>query len=149
MKTKRDHSVGWFGAVHSKEAAAKTLNDASLALYALGAIQIMIGYFIGDGAVVEGMLFAVIGYLLTTMNPRAIGRVLLVVSGFMIVVSSVHAIRLDRSGLDHLAIGLLTLWISLRVLRASRALRVALIDELRRDTKASPESDTEPVARYG
>ena len=149
MKTKRDHSVGWFGAVDSKSAAAKTLSDASLALYALAATQIMIGYFIGDGAVVEGMLFAVIGYLLTTMNPRAIGRVLLVVSGFMIVVSAAHAIRIDRSGLDHLAIGLITLWISLRVIRASRALRVALIDELRQESKSAAESEAERVARYG
>ena len=140
-------SNAWFGALDSKEDALKTVYDASLALYVLAGLQIMLGYFIGDAAVVEGVLFAVLGYLLRTMNTRAISRMILLVSSFMIVSSLTQVIRVHGSGLDHVAIALLALWVGLRAHRASAAIRNEFIRELRADYLQKTEPSEKKIAQ--
>ena len=83
--------ANWFDfkRIETVERAVQLINDVSYAFYFVAVLQVVLGFFIGEAAIIDGVLFAILGVCLHRLRSRT-AAVLAVLLTAMSVVTTIY-----------------------------------------------------------
>ncbi len=109
----------WFGEIETREEALKVIKDASNGFYFFAGLQIVLGYFImGASAIVDGVIFAVLAFLLRKFNSMVIAIFLLLLSVAGIVITGINRFGGGTGG-RNIILAVIMVWVSVRAIQAT------------------------------
>ncbi|MEI6660241.1 MAG: hypothetical protein WCK91_02355 [bacterium] len=109
----------WFGKIETKEEALKVIKDSSNGFYFLAALQIVIGYFLlGLPAIIDGVIFAVLAFLLRKFNSMVVAVLLLLLSVGAVVVTAINQFGGGTGGRNTI-LAVIMIWTSIRAVQAT------------------------------
>lgn len=112
----------WFAKIETREDALSVIKDTSNNFYFLALIQTIFGYLIaGPLAIVDGIIFVFLGFLLRKYNSRFVSAIMIVISLF--IISSTSANIISGAGGTNMWLAVAMLWISIRAWQATSKLR--------------------------
>lgn len=121
-ETKPPKKNAWFGKIETKEEALKIIKDSSNGFYFLAALQIVIGYFLlGLPAIIDGVIFAVLAFLLRKFKSMVVAMLLLLLSVGGIVVTAINQFGGGTGG-RNIILALIMIWVSIRAVQATAKL---------------------------
>lgn len=109
----------WFGKIETREEALKVIKDSSIGFYFLALLQIVIGYFLLEAsAIIDGVIFAILAFLLRKFNSMVIAILLLLLSVAAVVVTGINKFG-GGSGGRNMTLAIIMIWVSVRAVQAS------------------------------
>ena len=108
-----------FSRIADKRSALAVINEVSVTLYIIAAIQIGIGLFSQNNVLIDGLLYGLIGFLLKKFNTRA-GAIALV---FLALAETVLVASGGGQWGRNLAVSIVILLVGVRAIEATFKLR--------------------------
>jgi len=113
----------WWGKIETREEALGVIKDSANGFYCVAVIQVVIGLFLlGVGAVVDGIIFAVLAFLLKKFNTILVALILFVLSMIGVVATGVNQFGGGTGG-RNMVLAIIMVWMSVRALQATARLR--------------------------
>ena len=112
---------GMFGKIETKEDALKVIKDTAIAFYVVAALQIVLAFFIGLGAIIDGFIYIVLAFLLQKFNSKIVAALLLVITGIGVVFTFMNRFG-DGQGGRNIFLALVMIWASIRAVQATFSL---------------------------
>jgi hypothetical protein len=72
----------YFGAIQSREEAEKAIKETTWVLYGLGALTVVVSYFVLHSLIFDGFIWIVLGFLLSIFKNRVVAATLLLFAVF-------------------------------------------------------------------
>jgi tetratricopeptide (TPR) repeat protein len=110
--------LGMFGKIETKEDARGVIKDTSNWFYGLGALQIVLTFLAGYTALITGIIFIVLAFLLRKLNSRIAAILLLILSGFDFVFTFFNVFSGGQGG-GHIFLASAFTWASIRAVQAA------------------------------
>ena len=118
-ETKPPKKNAWFGKIETKDEALKVIKDSSNGFYFLAALQIIIGYFLlGLPAIIDGVMFGVLAFLLRQFRSMVVAVLLLLLSVGGVVVTAINQFGGGTGGRNTI-LALIMIWVSVRAVQAT------------------------------
>lgn len=111
--------TGLFSSIDSREAALRTVRDASIGFLFLAGLQAVIGLAIAPALIVDAMVLGSLGLWLKTSNSRAAAVLLLIVAVLEAVVTLLNKMKVTHSGGTNIFLGILMVIVAVRAVEAT------------------------------
>lgn len=109
----------WFGKIETKEEALKAIKDASNGFYFLAVLQITVGYFfLGVLVMIDGVIFAILAFLLRKFNSTAVAVLLLLLTIVGAVVTGINKFEGGAGG-KNVILAVIIILMSVRAMQAT------------------------------
>lgn len=109
----------WFGKIETQDEALEVIKGVSIGFYFLAVLQIVIGYFlIGLESIIDGVIYAVLAFLLRKFNSRVVAVILLLISIASIVFTGINQFAGGTGGKNTI-LAVITVWASIRAIQAT------------------------------
>lgn len=119
MDSKPKKKNPWFGKIESREDALKVIKDSSNAFYVIAAIQAGIGVFLAPSMILDGVIYAVLGFLLRKFNSRIVAVLLLLFSALAVFATVSNQFGRDGTGGSNIVLAVIILWAAVRAVQAT------------------------------
>ena len=107
------------GKIESKEEAVKVIKDCSNAFLVLAAIEVIAGLvLLGTGAVIDGIVFAILAIILRKLHSRVAAIILLLLSLGAVVVTIMNNVSGGKGG-SNIILGIVIVYASIRGIQAT------------------------------
>jgi uncharacterized membrane protein HdeD (DUF308 family) len=119
---------GMFGKIETKEDALKVIKDTAIAFYVVAALQIVLAFFIGLSAIIDGIIYIVLAFLLQKFNSRIVAVLMLILTGIGVVVTAMNRLGSGQGG-RNILLALVMIWASIRAIQATFRLNTLSSEE--------------------
>jgi hypothetical protein len=111
--------TGLFSPIDTREAALKTVRDASLGFLFLAGLQAVIGIAIAPALLVDAMVIGSLALFLMKSNSRAAAMLLLIVSVLEALVTVLNKLKVTHSGGTNIFLGILMVIVAVRAVEST------------------------------
>ena len=119
MEQKPKKKNQWFGKIESREDALKVIKDSSNGFYVIAAIQAGIGVFLAPSMILDGVIYAVLGFLLRKFNSRVVAVLLLLFSALSVFATASNQFGRGGTGGSNIVLAVIILWAAVRAVQAT------------------------------
>ncbi len=92
----------WSQKIETKADAEKVIKDASYAYFFVATLQIVAGFFLGAGTIIDGVIYLVLAFLLRQFYSRAVAIALLILSLAAVVVTAMNIVAQGGGGSNNI-----------------------------------------------
>jgi cobalamin synthase len=117
-----------FSKIETREEALKTIKDTTIGFYFIAILHIVLGYFVGLPVMIDGVLYAVLGFLLQKFNSRIVAVLLLIVSGIALITTVINRFGGGTGG-RNILLAIIVLWASIRAVQATFKLQSLPVEQ--------------------
>jgi hypothetical protein len=110
---------GWFSKIESRDEALKMVKEASMAIFAIAALQAALSYFFGISLLVDAALYAIGGFFLRRFNSRAAASLLLALALVGAGVTVANQLGESLGGGNNILLALILVWVVFRAVDAT------------------------------
>jgi hypothetical protein len=110
---------GWFSKIESRDEALKMVEEASMAIFAIAALQAALSYFFGISLLVDAALYAIGGFFLRRLNSRAAASLLLALALVGAGVTAANELGESVGGSNNILLALILVWVAVRAVDAT------------------------------
>jgi uncharacterized membrane protein len=111
--------TGLFSPIDTREAALKTVRDASFGFLFLAGLQAVIGMAIAPALLVDAMVIGSLALFLMKSNSRAAAVLLLIVSMLEALVTVLNKLKVTHSGGTNIVLGILMVIVAVRAVEST------------------------------
>lgn len=123
LPKKKNFWSGSFDKIETKDEALKIIKNTSNGFYFLAVLNIILGYFIvGISAIIDGVILAIMAFLLRKFNSKIAAIILLLLSIVGLIVTVTNKISGSTGG-QNLVLAVIMIWLSIRAIQATFGLR--------------------------
>lgn len=122
-ETKPKTKYKWFGKIETLEEAEKLIKDGGNGFYVLAVIQAALSYFLDWTMLIDGVLLAILAYLLKKRKNVWIAAILFAFVLVMLVTTTISRFGYEGYGGKNILLAIIAVYISFRALQAALYLR--------------------------
>ncbi|HEV7367354.1 MAG TPA: hypothetical protein VGN76_16025 [Gemmatimonadales bacterium] len=111
--------TGLFSPIETREAALKTVRDASIGFLFLAGLQAAVGLAIAPALLVDAMVLGSLGLWLMKSSSRVAAVLLLVVAVLEAMVTVLNKLKVTHSGGTNIFLGILMVIVAVRAVEAT------------------------------
>ena len=112
----------WFDKIEDKDTALKIIKECVYCFYFIAALNVIIGFFLSLGFMIDGIIFAVCAFLLSKFKHVVIAIILLIISCASLIITMVNNLTHAKGG-SNMFLAVALVWISTRAVQATVKLR--------------------------
>lgn len=111
----------WFAKIETKEDALLQIKNAAYSFYFVAALQVILGLFFIPAAIIDGLIFALLAFLLMKFNSTAAAIILFLLSVSAVIFTAINKFGGGAGG-TNIFLAIIIVWVSFRAMQATSKL---------------------------